>query len=65
MSNTLNKPKVKDLIEKLMEFDPEMPVRIEDADTQWLIYIIHFSIYNGALLMSGEYHEMGEEDGRI
>lgn len=69
MSNTLNRgklesPKVRDLISKLSEFNPEMPIRIEDADTQWLIKIIYFDEYEGKILMSGKYNEMGDEDGR-
>lgn len=56
----LDNPKVKDLVALLLKLDQEKDIRIEDADTNWEISIIHFSEQENKIFMSGEYYEMGE-----
>ena len=56
---TLYKPTIKELIEYLSKFDKDMPIRMNDADTDWKIDNFHFEISNGTLEMYGVYWEMG------
>ena len=55
---TLTKPTVGEMINKLSEYPIDMPLRIEDADTNWTIDIIHFDDGTGELFLSGQYWEM-------
>jgi hypothetical protein len=60
----LDKPTVKELIEFLKEHCPQdVPIRIEDADTNWEIHKIHINFANGKIWLSGQYQEMGPDDG--
>ena len=54
----LEKPKVKDLVAVLLNFDQEKDIRIEDADTNWEISIIHFFESEEKIFMGGSYSEM-------
>jgi hypothetical protein len=55
---TLNKPTVGDVIKKLAEYPPDIPLRIEDADTNKTISVIHFAEAGGELILFGKYEEM-------
>ena len=62
MNTKLQKPTVKDIIDYLSQFPPETPFRIEDADTNWTISIIHaHQDQEGKVWFSGEYSEMGDD----
>lgn len=55
----LDRPTVADLIRKLSTYPADMPVRLQDADTDWTICIIHFSVEKEkTLFLGGEYCEM-------
>lgn len=57
-------PTVGDVIEHLSKFHSAAPFRIEDADTNWTIGLIHVTEDGGAVWLSGEYSEM-DTLGRI
>lgn len=57
----LYKPTVKEMIFFLQSLPQELPIRIEDADTNWNILKIHFEIYHGRVVMFGKYEEMQDE----
>ena len=58
----LDKPKVKELVKRLLTLDQNMPIRLEDADTCWTIEKIHLEVYNSKLFLSGRYGEMKDEN---
>ena len=58
---TLDKPTIGDMIKKLSEYPSDMPFRIEDADTNWTIDLIHFEESDGKLFIKGEYGEMSHD----
>ena len=41
----LSQPTVADLVAELQKLDQSKPVRIEDADTNWCIDVIHTACY--------------------
>ena len=64
MKSILDQPTVGELIDFLKQHaQPDWPIRIEDADTNWEISKIHFCFENGKLWMTGDYTEMGPGEG--
>lgn len=58
MKETLERPTVKDMIELLSKLDPVTPFRIQDADTDWTIEIVHVMTNDLGVWLHGHYHEM-------
>lgn len=54
----LFEPTVGQVIELLSKYHKDMPFRMEDADTNWTIKIIHVDEVVGELFFSGDYSEM-------
>lgn len=54
----LVEPTVGQVIDLLSGYHKDMPFRMEDADTNWTIKIIHVDVVDGELFFSGEYNEM-------
>lgn len=55
----IERPTVRQMIEFLGQFDPDAPLRIEDADTFQSIEIIHAEAdHEGTIYLSGSYSEM-------
>lgn len=54
----LDKPIVADMIELLKTYPQDAALRIEDADTNWHISIIHHELIKDTVILSGRYGEM-------
>ena len=66
----IERPTIGQFIEFLKQFPVEAPLRIVDADTEWIIDIIHAQNYRkrfgeiidiGTIYLSGDYGEMDDE----
>lgn len=54
----LNCPTVREVIEKLSTFPPNAKFVMEDADTGWVINVIHIDECDNEVQFSGIYEEM-------
>lgn len=66
----IERPTIGQFIEFLKRFPVDLPLRIIDADTDWIIDIIHAQNYRkrfgkiidtGTVYLSGDYGEMDDE----
>lgn len=58
MHQILVKPTVGQMIEALQQPPADTPFRMEDADTEWPITVIHIELREDGLWLFGLYHEM-------
>lgn len=58
VSEVLVRPTVAQMIAALQKYPPDIPLTIEDADTNWVITTIHIDQYDHELQLWGCYGEM-------
>uniref|UniRef100_A0A6H2A1X3 Uncharacterized protein n=1 Tax=viral metagenome TaxID=1070528 RepID=A0A6H2A1X3_9ZZZZ len=58
----LNCPRVKDLVDRLLSLNQDKEIVIEDADTAWIIDVIHIDNSGKKVVLYGTYGEMTHEN---
>ena len=62
MNCKLRFPTVKNMVDELSKYPPDMKLIIRDPDTDWDVNIIHVEVYKDKLTLGGSYAEMNSKE---